>query len=99
MDEVLRQIPPLIVAIYLTKRDRAYVPSGSYSIPPQYDPATEAVTRVIPKTKSQVIVETDRKAAYMGGIREYVLKKDGEAWLIDSVSATVGTAKRKLTLV
>jgi hypothetical protein len=99
VSELVRQIPPLVVGIYLTRRDRAYVPGGSYSIPPQYDPATETVTRVVPKTKSQVVVETDRKANYLGGLREYVLKKQGDAWLIDSVSATVGGKKMKLTLV
>jgi hypothetical protein len=93
------QIPPGIVEIYLTKRDRAHVPSRSYSTPPEYDATREKVTRVIPKTKSQVIVETNRKYLYFGGIREYVLKKQGDAWLIDSVSATVGTKKMKLTLV
>jgi len=99
VSELLRQIPPFIVAIYLTERDRAYVPSGSYSIPPQYDPGVETVTRVIPKTKSQVIVETDRKSNYFGGLREYVVKKKGDVWLIDSVSGTIGTKKMKLTLV
>ncbi len=99
VSELLRQVPPLIVTIYLTQRKRAYVPSGSYSVPPEYDPATEAVTRVIPKTKSQVIVETFRKADYFGGPREYVVKRQGGVWLIDSVSATVGGKKRKLTLL
>ena len=61
LTELVRQIPPFIVEIFLTKRDRVYTPSGSYSFPPSYDPGTETVTRVIPKTKSQVIVETDRK--------------------------------------
>jgi hypothetical protein len=99
VSDLIRQIPPFIVAIYLTQRDRAYVPSGSYSVPPQYDPSLETVTRVVSKTKSQVIVETDRHSNYMGGVREYVVKKQGDAWLIDSVSATVGTRKMKLTLV
>src|SRR5262245_9516711 len=62
VSELLRQIPPLIAEIYLTQRSRPYVPSGSYSIPPQYDPSIETVTRVVPKTKTQVIVETDRKS-------------------------------------
>jgi hypothetical protein len=96
--EVVKQIPPLIAAIYLTERDREQALSCSYSEPPQFDPGTEKVTRVIPKTKSQVIVETNRTTDYMGGLREYVLKKQGDAWLIDSVSATIGTKKRKLTL-
>jgi hypothetical protein len=99
LSDLLRQIPAFIVAIYLTGRDRAYVPSGSYSVPPQYDPATEKVKRLIPKTKSQVVVETDRKADYMGGLREYVLKKQGGVWLIDSVSVTLLGKKRKITLV
>jgi hypothetical protein len=99
LSDALRPIPPFLVAIYLTDRKHAYVPSGSYSVPPEYDPAMEAVVRVVPKTKSQVIVETDRKSAYMGGLREYVVKKQGGGWLIDSVSATVGGTKRKLTLV
>lgn len=54
---------------------------------------------MIPKTKPRVIVETDRKSDSFGGIREYVVLKQGDAWLIDSVSATVGTRKMKLTLV
>jgi len=65
----------------------------------EYNPSTEAVTRVVPKTKSQVVVQTDRKSDYMGGVREYVLKKQERAWLIDSGSATVGVKKMKLTLV
>jgi hypothetical protein len=99
LSDLLRQIPPFIVAIYLTPRERAYVPSGSYSVPPEYNPRTEAVTRVVPKTKSQVIVETDRKTDYMGGLREYVVKKQEGVWLIDSVSATLAGARRKLVLV
>jgi hypothetical protein len=35
----------------------------------------------------------------MGGTREYVLKKQGDVWLIDSVAATIGTKKMKLTLL
>lgn len=97
--ELVQQLPRFIVAMYLTRRDRAYVPSGSYSTPPEYDPRREKVTRVIPKTTSQVIVETDRKSDYMGGLREYVVKKQDGIWLIDSVSATVGAKKMKLTLV
>jgi hypothetical protein len=97
--EALRQIPPFIVDIFLTKRDRAHTPSGSYCTPPQYNSQHEKVTRVIPKTKSQVIVETERKALYMGGVREYVLKKQGDAWLIDSVSVAIGGKKMKATLV
>jgi hypothetical protein len=56
---------------------------------------------VIPKTKSQVIVETDRTSNYFGGVREYeyVVKKQGDAWLIDSVSATLDAKKMKLILV
>ena len=61
LSELVRQIPPFIVDIFLTKRDRAYTSGGSYSYPPSYDTSTETVTRVVPKTKSQVIVETDRK--------------------------------------
>jgi len=99
LSELVRQIPPFIVEIFLTKRDRAYTPSGSYSFPPSYDPGTETVTRVIPKTKSQVIVETDRKTNYMGGLREYVVKKQGDVWLIDSLSVTIGTKKMKIPLV
>lgn len=99
VSEAIRQIPPCIAAIYLTERDPAFVPSGSYSVPPEYDPATETVVRVAPKTRTQVVVETDRKAPYMGGLREYVLKKQGEVWLIDSVSATIGTKKQKVALV
>jgi len=99
LSELVRQIPPFIVAIFLTKRDRAYTPGGSYSIPPSYDTSTETVTRVVPKTKSQVIVETDRKTNYMGGLREYVVKKQGDVWLIDSVSVTIGDKKMKTPLV
>lgn len=54
---------------------------------------------MVTKTKSQVIVETDRKSNNYGGRREYVLKKKGGLWLIDSVSGTIGTKKMKLTLV
>lgn len=96
--EMTRQIPSIIVAIYLTDRHQASVPVWSYSIPPEYDPATETVTRVVPKTKSQVVVQTDRKALYMGGVREYVVKKQGDVWLIDSISATIDGKKRKLAL-
>jgi len=99
LGELIRQIPPFIVAVFLTGRDRAYVPSGSYSTPPEYDAGREKVMRVVPKTKSQVVVETDHKTDYMGGLREYVLKKQSGVWLIDSVSATLLGKKRKLTLV
>jgi hypothetical protein len=67
--------------------------------PPEYDPRTEKVVRVVPKTKSQVMVETDRKADYMGGLRQYVLKQQDGVWLIDSVTVTLVTQKRKLTPV
>lgn len=96
---VYRQIPPFIVSIYLTKRPKDYEPSISFSIPPEYDLQTEKVKRVVPKTKSQVIVETERKADYMGGMREYTLKKQDGIWLIDSLRAMIGTQKRKLTLI
>jgi hypothetical protein len=99
LTELLRQIPPFIVAIFLTRRDRVYTPSGSYAIPPQYDTAVEAVVRVVSKTKSQVIVETDRKSPYMGGLREYVVKKQGGVWLIDSASVTISDKKMKIPLV
>jgi hypothetical protein len=99
VNELLKQVPPLIVATFLTAKARAVAPSCSYSTPPEYDPRVEKVTRVTPKTKTQVIVETDRKADYMGGVREYVLKKEGEAWLIDAVRATLGGKRLKLTLV
>jgi hypothetical protein len=99
LSKLLGQIPAFIVAVYLTKRPKGYEPSVSYSIPPEYDPRTEKVKRVVPKTKSQVIVETDRKADYMGGIREYVLKSQDGLWLIDNVSTTLLGKKRKVTLV
>jgi hypothetical protein len=99
VSNLIRQIPPFVVTIYLTQRERVYVPSGSYSVPPQYDANAETVTRVVPKTKTSVLVETDRKTNYMGGLREYVVKKQGDVWLIDSVSATIGGKKMKITLV
>ena len=95
VSDLIKKIPPLIAAIYLTPRDSGI--STSYSIPPEYDPAVEKVVRVVSKSKTQVIVETDRKAPYMGGIREYLLKKQGDVWLIDSVTAMIGTKKRKLS--
>src|SRR5215213_8658570 len=45
LSELVRQIPPFIVDIFLTKRDRAYTPGGSYSFLPSYDTSTETVTR------------------------------------------------------
>ena len=96
---VVRQIPQCVASIYLTKEKRAAETAGSYSTPPEYDPRTEKVVRVVPKTKSQVVVETDRKTDYMGGLRQYVLKQQDGVWLIDSVTVTLGTQKRKLTLV
>jgi hypothetical protein len=99
LHKLTRQIPPFIVEIYLTKRKRVYTPSGAYRIPPQYNTTHEKVRRVVPKTKSLVIVETDRTSGYFGGIREYVVKKQGGVWLIDSVSATLGTETMKLILV
>src|SRR4051812_41109185 len=99
VNELLRRIPPAISDTFLTKQRRAVVPAGSYGTPPEYDPKTEKVVRVVPKTKTQVVVETDRKADYMGGVREYVLKQEDGVWLIDSVTVTLGTQKRKLTLV
>jgi len=78
---------------------RAAATAGSYSVPPEYDPRTEKVVRVVPKTKLQVVVETDRKTDYMGGVRQYVLKQEDGVWLIDGVTVTLGTQKRKLTLV
>src|ERR687884_578555 len=62
LNKLIRQIPPFIVEVFLTGRARAYVPSGSYSTPPEYNAAREKVTRVVPKTKSMVVVETDRKS-------------------------------------
>jgi hypothetical protein len=97
--EPVLQIPHAIVRIYLTQRKRAGTPSGSYSIPPEYNPRQEKVQRVIPKSKSQVVVQTYRKALYMGGVREYVVKKQGEQWLIDSVTVTLGTQKMRNVLV
>lgn len=41
LSALIRQIPPFIVNIFLTKRDRAYTPSGCYSYPPSYDSSTE----------------------------------------------------------
>ena len=98
ISQLTRQIPAFIASIYLTKAKRDVPTGSSYCIPPEYDPATESVIRVIPKTKSQVIVETDRKANYMGGLRQYALKKEDGLWLIDSVTVTIGTQKRKLTI-
>ena len=99
VNQLLRLIPPVIADTFLTKQRRAVVPAGSYGTPPEYDPKTETVVRVVPKTKSQVMVETDRKADYMGGPRQYVLKQEDGIWLIDSVTVTLGGQKRKLTLV
>jgi hypothetical protein len=99
VSDALKPIPPFIVAAFLTGRERAYVPSGSYSVPPEYDPATESVTQVVPKTKSQVVVHTDRTSGFGGGPREYVVKRQGEAWLIDSVSLVIGGKKMKMTLL
>jgi hypothetical protein len=99
MREPVLQIPHAIVRIYLTPRKRADTPSGSYSIPPEYNPRLEKVKRVIPKSKSQVVVETYRKALYLGGVREYVVKKQGDKWLIDSVTVTLGTQKMRNVLV
>jgi hypothetical protein len=99
LDQLIRQIPPLIVGIYLTKRKRVYTPSSSYSIPPEYNPENEKVVRVVPKTKSLVIVETNRNSNYYGGIHEYVLKKQEGVWLIDSVSASLDGKKVKLVLL
>ena len=99
ISQLTRQIPAFIANIYLTKSKRTGPKPGSYSIPPAYDPATETVVRVVPKTKSQVVVETDRKADYMGGPRLYILKKEDGLWLIDSVTVTIGTQKRKITIL
>jgi len=74
-------------------------PDRDSTMHPEEARVSEAVKRVVPRTKSQVIVETFRKADYFGGAREYVVKRQGEVWLIDSVSATVGSKKLKLTLV
>ena len=97
--ELLKLIPPIISDTFLTKQRRAVAPSCSYSTPPEHNPKTEKVVRIVPKTKSQVIVETDRKADYMGGPREYVLKQENGVWLIDGVTVTLGGRKQKLTLV
>lgn len=99
VNELIRRIPPIISDTFLTRQRRAVVPAGSYGTPPEYDPKTEHVVRVVPKTRSQVIVETDRKADYMGGLRQYVLKQEDGAWLIDGVTVTLGAKKHKLTLV
>jgi hypothetical protein len=99
VNELIRRIPPVISDTFLSRQRRAVVPAGSYSTPPEYDPKTEKVVRVVPKTKSQVIVETDRKADYMGGLRQYVLKQEDGVWLIDGVTVTLGTKKHKLTLL
>lgn len=99
VSDALRPLPALIVTVFLTERDRAYVPSCSYSTPPEYDPTTETVTRVVPKSKSQVLVETNRNSAFGGGEREYVVKRVGDIWLIDSVSQVIGGKKRKVVLV
>lgn len=97
VSSLFKQIPPFIAATYLTPQKSET--GCSYSIPPEYDPEIEKVVRVVSKSKTQVIVETDRKASFSGGIREYLLKKQGDAWLIDSVTATIGTKKMKLTLL
>jgi len=99
LDNVVRQLPQFIASTFLTKQKRAVATAGSYSVPPEYDPKTEKVVRVVPKTKTQVVVETNRKTDYMGGLREYMLKQEDGVWLIDSVTVTLGTQKRKLTLV
>ncbi len=99
LGELYKQIPPFLVEIFLTKRPVGYAPSCSYSIPPEYDPATETVTRVTPKTKTQVVVETDRKVGLASGPREYVLKLQDGMWLIDSASYTLLGKKRKFTLI
>ena len=54
---------------------------------------------MIPTAASEVIVETDPKSHSMGGIRQYAVKKQGDVWLIDSVTVTLGTQKRKGVLV
>lgn len=99
LSTVFKQIPPFIADIYLTQLKKPRETSVSYSIPPQYDPATEKVVRVVPKTKSQVVVETDRKADFMGGPRQYLLKRQDDGWRIDSITVTLGTQKRKLTII
>jgi hypothetical protein len=99
VNKLLKLIPPIISDTFLTRQRRSVPPPCHYSIPPEYDPKTEKVVRVVPKTKSQVVVETNRKADYMGGLRQYVLKQQDGVWLIDIVTVTLGTQKRKVTLI
>ena len=98
LNELFKLIPPFLVEMFLTKRPPGYQPGCSYSTPPEYDPKAEKVIRAIPKTKTQVVVETDRKSPFGDSVREYTLKLQDGNWLIDSVAEKIGDKKRKLTL-
>lgn len=98
LNELFEQIPPFLVEMFLTKCPSGYQPGCSYSTPPEYNPKSEKVVRVIPKTKTQTIVETDRKSDFGDSVREYTLKLQDGMWLIDSVAEKTGDKKRKVTL-
>lgn len=64
-------------------RTRPYRRHASYQIPPEYDPRLEKVVRR-DIDGHRALVETLRDAP-LGGGRQYVLHRHGEAWRIDSV--------------
>jgi len=67
---------------FCTKADGAYGRRGSYSMPPEYDPKKERVTKVTKKPRAAE-VETMRKNPLVRSVR-YVLKKT-DGWRIDAV--------------
>ena len=69
---------------FCTPKERKYGRLGSYSDPPEYDPADETILGVKPIGPRRAEVETERHTGLEKGRRDYVLLTKGGEWLIDS---------------
>ena len=81
-DELLRQ-KLAILGEYCTPKRRVYAEAVCYSSPPEYDPRTEPITRVVAESETRVVVYTQQQTGFEHE-RRFVLLRRGGRWLVDN---------------
>lgn len=80
---VIQAAEKLIFDEFCTPKERKYGRLGSYSSPPEYDPASEEIVSIIEVSPRRVEIETQQHAGFKHRLK-YVLLKQKKMWLIDS---------------
>ena len=82
--EILRSQAVVFYA-FCTRKDRKHGRNGSFQRPPEYDHDQEKIAAVEPVSEKRAHVETVRESLLAEGRYRYVLLRQKERWLIDSV--------------